>query len=195
MRSLWLALACFALVAPAGFGQDKSAYPFVDLGRAQTLIDVMTKENETLKAEALRLRKEAADLTAQAADTQKQNADLVPLWKAARARYSELAAIEEALVDQGLKAQAAAASAKILPLLKRLAQKVDALGGRAGQLTADAQQRLDQAAVDEARIVRNTDDIILLQASAARTRAQAGRLEAVIAQLDSLSAQAEAALR
>ena len=106
-RGVWLAWFLF-LAAAAGYAQDKSAFPFVDMSKAQALIDVLTKENETLSAEALQLRKEAADLTAQATSTQKGASDLVPLWKAVKTRYSELATIDADLVDKGLKARSAA---------------------------------------------------------------------------------------
>jgi len=186
----------FALAALGGLAaQDKSAYPFVDMGKAQALIDVLTKENETLTNEALRLRKEAADLTAQVIATQKGSTDLVPLWNAVRARYSELAAIDADLADKGLKAKSTDATVKTLALLKRLTGRIDELGLRAVDLGREVERRLSQASVDEARVARNTDDIILLQAALARTKAQQGRLDAVIGELANLTTQAEAALK
>jgi len=195
MRTAWV-LTLFLLLGSSGlWAQDKSAYPFVDMGKAQALVDVLTKENETLTSDALRLRKEAADLTAQVTATRKGSADLVPLWNAVKARYSELAAIDADLVDRGLKAQSAEATANTLALLKRLTARIDELGLRAVDLGREVETRLSQASVDEAKRTRNTDDIILLQAALARTKAQQGRLDAVIGELATLSSQAEAALK
>jgi len=189
-------LSCLlVLVALPGYSQDKSAFPFVDLGKAQALIDVLTKENETLTAESARLSQEADALVAQAVASQKGAADLVPLRNAVKARYSELASIEADLADKGLQARAAAASEKTLAVLKRLSARIDALGLKALDLGKQVENLQAQVSVDQARLVRNTDDIIVLQAALARTKAQQGRLEAVIGDLDSLSSRAETALK
>jgi cell division septum initiation protein DivIVA len=190
-----LAVGLLLLATIPCFGQDKSAFPFVDMGKAQALIDVLTKENETLKADADRLRREAAELSAQVTDSQKGAAELVPLWNAVKARYGELATIEAEAVDRDLKARSAAASATTRDLLKRLSARIDELGLKAAGLGHEVETRLAQVAVDEARLTRNTDDIIILQATLARTKAQQGRLETVLGELTTLSAQAEAALK
>jgi len=190
-----LAAAGLLLVATAGFGQDKSAFPFVDMAKAQALIDVLTKENETLKADADRLRAEAADLSAKVTSSQKGAADLVPLWNAVKARYGELATIEAEAVDRDLKARSSAASGTTKDLLKRLSARIDELGLQAASLGREVETRLAQVSVDEARLQRNTDDIIILQATIARTKAQQGRLETVLADLTALSARADAALK
>lgn len=194
---VWVACVGLALVfgTSGAFAQDKSAFPFVDVARAQAMIDVFTKENETLSAEAQRLRKEAADLTVQATEAQKGAADLVPLWNSLKARYSELATIDADIVDKGLKAESTAATEKAQALLKRLKRRIDDLGVKVFDLGKDIDSRLAQVSVDEARVVRNTDDIIVLQGAIARTKAQQGRLEAVIGELDSLSTQAETTLK
>jgi uncharacterized protein (DUF3084 family) len=191
-----LAAAGFlVLSAVSGFGQDKSAFPYVDMAKAQALIDVMTKENETLKADADRLRAEAADLTAKMTGSQKGAADLVPLWNAVKARYGELATLGAEAVDRDLKSRADAATATTKDLLKRLSARMDELGVQAASLGREVETRLAQVSVDEARLQRNTDDIIILQATIARTKAQQGRLETVLADLSTLSAQADAALK
>ena len=69
------------------------------------------------------------------------------------------------------------------------------MGLQVAGLGKDAEARLTQASVDEARIVRNTDDIIVLQGALARTKAQQGRLEAVIGELTALSSQADSVLK
>lgn len=191
-RAGWV-FAWVCLAVPL-FGQDKSAFPFVDLGKAQALIDVMTRENETLRAEAESLRKQAADLNNQSAFAQKTVADLSPLYEEVRARYSELTAISADLVDRTLKAKASLASAQFGGLVKKLRTRLDELGAASARTSEDAQAKLSQAATDEARVVRNTDDIIVLQAAMARTKAQQERLEAVIRKLELLGAQAESSL-
>ena len=183
------------LAALPGFGQDKSAFPFVDMGKAQALIDVLTKENETLRADAERLRREAAELGAQVSNSQKGAADLVPLWNAVKARYGELATIEAEAVDRELKARSSAAAATTRDLLKRLSARIDELGLKAADLGREVESRLSQVSVDEARLTRNSDDIIILQATMARTKAQQGRLDTVLADLATLATQAEAALK
>jgi len=188
---VWLFLTAPLLV----FCQDKSAYPFVDIPKAQALIDILTKENETLGGDILRLRQESADLTTQITATQKGSSDLVPLWNAVKARYSELAAIDSDLADRGMKAKSTEALAKTLNLLKKLTTRIDELGLRTLDLGREVERRLAQVSADEAKRTRNTDDIILLQAAIARTKAQQGRLESVIGELTTLSAQAEAALK
>jgi hypothetical protein len=56
LNRLLIILIGLLVLALPGYSQDKSAFPFVDMGKAQALIDVLTKENETLKAESTRLR-------------------------------------------------------------------------------------------------------------------------------------------
>jgi len=193
MKPLFLCL--LVLGATGAFAQDKSAFPFVDMAKAQAMIDVMTKENETLAAEAQRLKKEADDLTAQATEAQKGAADIVPLWNAVRARYSELATIDAEIVDHGLKAEATEATVKALATVKRLGQKIDELGLRVVDLGKVIEAKLAQVSVDQAKMVRNTDDIIVLQGAIARTKAQQGRLDNVIAELNLLSTQADGVLK
>jgi len=117
------------------------------------------------------------------------------LWNAVKARYGELATIEAEAVDHDLKARSSAASATTKDLLKRLSARIDELGLQAVSLGREVDTRLAQVSVDEARLQRNTDDIIILQATIARTKAQQGRLETVLADLTALSARADAALK
>ena len=192
-RFLWL--VCPMLLAAPVFSQDRNAFPFVDLGRAQTIIDTLKKENETLQADSDQLRKQIDALKTQILASKKGTSDLSPLLDEVRARSHELAAIAEGVVDGGLKAKAVAAAEKSGALAKRLAQRMNSMGLQAQAWGQQVQTLTDQASIDAARMIRNTEDIIVLQATVAKTQAQQARLSEVIDQIDSLSAKVDAALK
>ena len=183
-----------ALAAPS-FAQDRNAFPFVDLGRAQALIDTLKKENETLRADSDQIHQQLEALRAQILASTQGATSLVPLLDDVRARRSDLATIAETLVDRALKIKAAAAAEKNNAVEKRLAQRIAAMGLQTVEWGRQVEDLTDQASVDEARLIRNTEDIIVLEATVAKTKAQQARLEAVIDQIDALSARADAALK
>ena len=189
-----LVACCVLLVIPA-FSQDRNAFPFVDLGRAQTIIDTLKKENETLQADSDQVHKQIDSLKAQITDSRKGSDDLSPLLDEVRARSSELATIADGVVDRSMKAKAAAAAEKSNTLSKRLAQRLNALGQQVHDWGQQVQALTDQASIDAARIIRNTEDIIVLQATVAKTQAQQARLTEVIEQIETLTGKVDAALK
>jgi chromosome segregation ATPase len=193
-RELLLALLVLLSAGPA-FSQDRNAFPFVDLGKAQALIDTLTKENETLTADAGRLRQQIDTLKAQILASKQGTDGLTPLLDEVRARSFDLAAIAEGLIDRTLKAKAVAAAEKSENLEKRLNQKIAALGLETTGWGRQVETLTDQVSIDEARLIRNSEDIIVLQAAVAKTQAQQARLDGVIGQIDALSGKVDAALQ
>jgi len=190
-----LAGAWLVVLAIPSLAQDRNAFPFVDLGRAQALIDTLKKENETLRADSDQIHQQLEALRAQILASTQGATSLVPLLDDVRARRSDLATIAETLVDRALKIKAAAAAEKNNAVEKRLAQRIAAMGLQTVEWGRQVEDLTDQASVDEARLIRNTEDIIVLEATVAKTKAQQARLEAVIDQIDALSARADAALK
>ncbi len=177
------------------FGQLQYPFPYVDLGKAQVLIDTLTKENESLKKEREQLGQKIEALRAQILTSQQGSSALVPLLEDVRARNADLATLLDSLVDRGLRVKAQAALDKNHATEKRLAQRIDELGARTIDWGNQMQQLVDQASIDDARLKRNTEDIIVLQATVAKTKAQQDRLTAVMDQVDTLSAKADGALK
>lgn len=188
-------LAVLLSAALPGFSQDKPVIPYVDLGTAQTLVDTLQRENETLKADADRLRREASVLTGQITASRKAIDELVPVLEEVRARNSELATLQEALVDRKLRTQALGAAEKNKAGEKRLVKRIEELGARTTDLGKQIEAKLFQAAVNEARINRNHDDIVLLQATLAKTRAQEAKLQLLLDQVDALAAKVDSVLQ
>lgn len=190
-----LALALFVAVAMPGFSQDKPVIPYVDMSTAQALVDTLVKENETLKADADKLRKEAAALTEQITTTKKGINDLNPLLDEVKARNADIATVAEPLVDRVLKAKSISAAEKNKAGEKKIAKRIDELGAKVLDLGKQIEARLFQAAVNDAKVNRNNDDIILLQATLSKTKVQEAQLQVVIDQIDALSTKVDAALQ
>ena len=182
-------------VGNLALGQDKPVVPYVDRGTAQALVDTLTKENETLRADAARFRREASELTQQITAARKALNDLTPLLEEVRARNAELAAVAEPLVDRGLKARASAAAERNRAAEKRLVKRIEELTAKVAEASRQAEARLAQASVNEARASRNTDDIVILQATISKTDAQESQLQAVIDRIEGLSGRLDAALQ
>lgn len=191
-----LAFCALSLVmAVPGFAQDKATIPYVDMSTAQALVDTLVKENETLKADADKLRKEAASLTDQITVTKKWIADLVPILEEVKARNGDLATVSEPLVDRVLKAKSISAAEKNKAGEKKIAKRIDELGAKVLDLGKQIETRLFQAAVNDAKVARNNDDIILLQATLSKTKVQEAQLQTVIDQIDTLSTKVDSFLQ
>lgn len=196
MNYLMKALACVLLVTLAvpGFSQDKAVIPYVDMSTAQALVDTLVKENETLKADADKLRKEAVVLTDQITLTRKWINDLTPLLDEVKARNADIATVAEPLVDRVLKAKSISAAEKNKAGEKKIAKRIDELGAKILELAKQIETRVFQAAVDDAKIGRNNDDIILLQATLSKTKVQEALLNGVIEQIDALATKVDSFL-
>lgn len=184
----------FVLTVP-GFSQDKAVIPYVDMSTAQALVDTLVKENETLKADADKLRKEAVSLTDQITVTKKWVNDLNPILEEVKARNGQIATVSEALVDRVLKAKSISATEKNKAGEKKIAKRIDELGAKVIDLGKQIETRLFQAAVNDAKVGRNNDDIILLQATLSKTKVQEAQLQAVIDQIDALSTKVDSFLQ
>jgi len=182
-----LALTLFVLMAIPGFSQDKAVIPYVDMSTAQALVDTLVKENETLKADADKLRKEAVSITDQITLTKKWINDLTPILDEVKARNADIATVSEPLVDRVLKAKSISAAEKNKAGEKKIARRIDELGVKVIDLGKQIETRLFQAAVNDAKVGRNNDDIILLQATLSKTKVQEAQLQTVIDQIDNLS--------
>lgn len=189
-----LALVLLWAVAVPGISQDKPVIPYVDRNTAQALVDTLTNENDTLKAEADKLRKEAASLTQQITFTRKSINDLVPLLEEVKARNAEMASLSEDLVDRSLKAKSLSAAEKNRAGEKKVAKRIDELVAKVIGLGKQVESRLFQAAVNDARVNRNTDDIVLLQATLSKTKVQEAQLQIVIDQIEALSTRVDSIL-
>lgn len=184
-----LLLAQFLIPATA---QD--AVPSGDLGSAQTLLETLTRENETLAADATRLQKEADLLTGQITAARKESSDLLPFLDEVKARSASIATLAEALVDRALKAQAWAAFAKNKATERRIKQRLDDLLAQVLDLTKQIEGKTNQVAVNQARVARNNDHMVLLQATVAKTRLQENQLRLLLDEIDALSAKADSTL-
>lgn len=189
------ACTLFAALAVPGFSQDKAAIPYVDMSTAQALVDTLVKENETLKADADKLRKEAVTLTDQITTTRKWINDLVPILEEVKARNADLATVSEPVVDRVLKAKSISAAEKNKAGEKKIAKRIDELGAKVIDLGKQVETRLFQASVNDAKVGRNNDDIILLQATLSKTKVQEAQLNSVIEQIDTLSTKVDSFLQ
>jgi uncharacterized coiled-coil DUF342 family protein len=179
-----------ALTIP-GFSQDKANIPYVDMSTAQALVDTLVKENETLKAESASLRKDAASITDQITLTKKWVNDLAPILDEVKARNSDLATVSEPVVDRVLKAKSISAAEKNKAGEKKIAKRIDELNAKVVDLAKQIESKLFQASVDDAKVGRNNDDIILLQATLSKTKVQEANLNDVITQIDTLSTKVD----
>jgi uncharacterized coiled-coil DUF342 family protein len=184
----------FALTIP-GFAQDKATIPYVDMSTAQALVDTLVKENETLKADADKLRKEAVGLTDQITTTKKWVNDLTPILEEVKARNADLATVSEPVVDRVLKAKSISAAEKNKAGEKKIAKRIDEMNAKVVDLAKQIETRQFQAAVDDAKVGRNNDDIILLQATLSKTKVQEANLNDVITQIDTLSTKVDSFLQ
>lgn len=190
-----LAFALLIAVAMPGFSQDKPVIPYVDMSTAQALVDTLVKENETLKADADKFRKEAVSITDQITVTKKWINDLNPILEEVKARNADIATVAEPLVDRVLKAKSISAAEKNKAGEKKIAKRIDELGAKVVDLGKQIESRLFQAAVNDAKVNRNNDDIILLQATLSKTKVQEAQLQAVIDQIDALSTKVDSFLQ
>lgn len=193
MKIYQKALACAAFVALAipGFSQEKAAIPYVDMSTAQALVDTLVKENETLKAEASQLRTDAAAITDQITLTKKWIADLTPILEEVKARNADIATVSEPLVDRVLKAKSVSAIEKNKVQEKKITKRIDELNARVVDLGKQIENKLFQASVDDAKVGRNNDDIILLQATLSKTKVQEANLQVVLDQIDALATKVD----
>ncbi len=197
MKTILKALACalFVALTVPGFSQDRASIPYVDMSTAQALVDTLVKENETLKADADKLRKEAVSFTEQITSTKKWINDLTPILDEVRTRNGDIATVSEALVDRVLKAKSISAAEKNKAGEKKIAKRIDELGAKVIELGRQIETRVFQAAVDDAKVARNNDDIILLQATLSRTKVQEAQLQAVIDRIESLATKVDSFLQ
>jgi len=190
-----LAFAVLLAVALPGFSQDKPVIPYVDMSTAQALVDTLVKENETLKADADKLRKEAVAITDQITVTKKSINDLTPILDEVKLRNADIATVSEPLVDRVLKAKSISTAEKNKAAEKKIAKRIDELGAKVIDLGKQIETRLFQAAVNDAKVNRNNDDIILLQATLSKTKVQEAQLQVVIDQIDALSTKVDSFLQ
>jgi len=185
----------FFVLAEPVYSQDKPVIPYVDMGTAQTLVDTLLKENETLKADAEKFRKEVVSFTGQITADKKLINDLAPILDEVKARNGEIATISEALSDRGLKAKSAMAAQKNKAGEKKLIRRIDELGAQVIDLGKLIEFRQFQVAVNDAKAARNNEAIILLQATLSKTKLQEAHLQAVIDQIELLSAKVDSYLQ
>jgi uncharacterized coiled-coil DUF342 family protein len=184
-------LALLVALAVPGFAQDKPVVPYVDMSTAQALVDTLLKENETLKADAVKQRQDVAALTEQITLTKKWINDLVPILEEVKARNAEVATVSEPIVDRVLKAKAITAAEKNKAAEKKIAKRIDDLGAKIIELNKQIEPKLNQASVDDAKVGRNNDDIVLLQATISKTKVQEADLTAVIERVDALTTKVD----
>lgn len=184
-------LVLFVALTVPGFAQDKPVVPYVDMSTAQALVDTLLKENESLKADAIKQRQEVAALTEQITLTKKWINDLVPILEEVKARNAEVATVSEPIVDRVLKAKAITAAEKNKAAEKKIAKRIDELGAKIIELNKQIEPKLNQASVDDAKVGRNNDDIVLLQATISKTKVQEADLTAVIERVDALTTKVD----
>jgi uncharacterized coiled-coil DUF342 family protein len=190
-RSGWyIPVLLVCLGAPLS-AESSGSIPYVDMSTAQTLVDTLVKENESLGADASSLRKQAATVTDQITAAKKSLDDFLPLLDEVRARISELATITEELVDRVLKAKALNAMDKNKAAEKKVKTKIDELSAIIVALPKQIETLVFQIAVDNAKIARNNDDIVLLQATISRTKVQETRLNTILTDIDTTSAKVD----
>ena len=186
-----LVCALFAALTVPAFSQDKASIPYVDMSTAQALVDTLVKENESLKAEAEKLRSEATSITDQITLTKKWVNDLSPILDEVRTRNGDLATVSDAVVDRVLKAKSISAAEKNKAAEKKIAKRIDELNAKVIDLGKQIESRVFQASVDDAKVSHNNDDIILLQATLSRTKVQEAQLQAVIDKIDTLTTKVD----
>lgn len=188
----WAVVLIAGLAAsPAMAADNTGAIPYVDMSTAQTLVDTLVKENESLAADASSLRKQAGVVTDQIIAAKKSMDDFVPLMEEVRARISELATITDELIDRVLKAKALNAMDKNRAAEKKVKTKIDELSALIVALPKQIETLVFQVAVDNAKIGRNNDDIVLLQATISRTKVQEARLNNILADIDTTSSKVD----
>lgn len=196
MKSKLLVLtAVWTVVLALAGAAAEPTVPYVDLAQAQTLVDTMTKENQTLKADNDKAAAEITTLQDQATTIRKKISDLNLILADVKASNSDSATVAEATVDTGLKAKILAAAAKNKAAQDKVVAKINEFDAQAKELDKKIADDRTLIVINEGKISRNSDNIVFLQASIAKTQAQQGKAEAVIAQIDALSTKLDAALK
>jgi len=193
LRSLvWFALI-FGLAGPA-FAADNIVVPYVDTSTAQALVDTLVKENDVLNADNDRLNKEVAGLIDQIVANKKWIAELGPILDDLKARGSALATLTEQIQDRTLKAKLVAVTDKNRASDKAITKRLTELTVKLDDLSKQAEVRRTQVLINTAKVFRNNDSIILLQAALAKTKTQETSVTTLTSLVDASSAKADSFL-
>lgn len=194
MKKFLVIAASLLLSGLPAFAQGKTI-PFVDIATAKTQVDTLTKENETLAADNVKMKKESEDQRASIATNQKQINDITPILENVRAKGVDLAGILANISDKGMRTNAEQSLSRNKELEKKLVAKIEELekaNAASQKVIANNQKNVD---VNETRIQKNKDEIILLQAAISKTEVQQGKLTDYMKDVDAFLNNAESVLK
>jgi len=202
-RTGWIVPLLLLVLNVPAFAQSSNAnnIPYVDLSTAQTLVETLSKENDSLAADVVTLKKQVGDTTTLLTNAKKSFSDFSALQGEVKDRTADLASILQELVDRGNKAKALTALTASREADRKVRDKISELMLTIGALPGQIESLRYQIALDYVKIARNTQEIIMLSGGAIlRTKAQEVRLttmlsenDATLAKVDSYLQQAAAA--
>lgn len=173
---------------------DNVAVPYVDVSTAQALVDTLVKENDTLNADNDRINKDVSGLIDQIVANKKWIAEIGPILDDLKARGASLATLSEQLQDRTLKAKLVAYVDKNHASDKAMTKRLNDLLAKVDDLNKQADTKRNQVAVNTAKVFRNNESIILLQAALAKTKTQETSVNTLAALVDAASAKADSFL-
>ncbi len=197
-RTGWIVPLLLLLVGAPAFAQSSNAnnIPYVDLSTAQTLVETLSKENDSLAAEVVTLKKQVIDTATLLTNAKKSYSDFSALQGEVKDRTADLAAIVNELVDRGNKAKATTALTASREADRKVRDKISELMLAIGALPGQVDALRYQIALDYVKIARNTQEIIMLSGGAIlRTKAQELRLTTILAENDATLAKVDSYLQ
>lgn len=179
----------------AGLYAQSAAIAYVDIPTAENEVATLTKENDTLTAENDRLNKENSDLRSKIATSQNTINEVNPIIENVRAKGAELYTIISTISDKKMKDDAQAALNRNKELQGQLENKKAELerSVTADQRTVTNNQR--QIDINNAKMQKNKDRIVILNAAIAKTKFQQGQLQSYMQDVDKFLTNAEAVLK
>lgn len=191
------------LVAILGLGLAFASYaqqatqqniPFVDLDQARSRVAALQQEVDNLTKENDDLAKKNADLRADIVKNQQQLSEIAPIIENVKAKGAELFSIIPTIRDQNSRRQAQDALDRNRELERRLEARRQELTRSNQQNQNQINQNDRQISVNNARIQRNKDEIVILNAAISKTENQQRQLKSYIDDVEKFLSTSERVL-
>jgi len=190
-----LGLVCAVALGSIGAQARGGVIPFVDIDTTKTTVSTLQAELDALTTENDTLKKEIADNRAKISSNQKDISELSPILEGVKSKGIELFSVLSNITDKNMRSQADQAVIRNKDLEKRLQTKITDLSRENTNLNRDIASKQKKVDVNDAKIQRNRDEIVILQASIAKTENQQNILSAYIKDVDTFQNNAEAKLK
>ncbi|GEM_PF-5289425 len=168
--------------------------PYVDLEQARTQVTALQQEVDTLTTENETLSKQTADLRADIVKNQQQISEIGPIQDNVKAKGAELFSIIPTISDRNLRKSAQESLERNRELERRLETRRQELVQKAqeSQRLITANDR--QVSVNNSKIQRNKDQIVILNAAISKTENQQRQLNSYMESVDSFLSNSEKVL-